>query len=152
MVEGVAPNNAITVNASGSGTYEYAIDDMDGFYQESNVFTNISAGEHIIYVKDKNGCGITENIISVLGFPKFFTPNGDDINDVWQIIGLGEQLVQLRHVTIFNRYGKLITKLDTTNLAWDGTFNGEKLPSNDYWFIAEFLDGRNFTGHFALKR
>lgn len=152
LVEGVAPNNTITVNASGSGTYEYAIDDMDGFYQESNVFTNISAGEHIIYVKDKNGCGITENIISVLGFPKFFTPNGDDINDVWQIIGLGEQLVQLRHVTIFNRYGKLITKLDTTNLAWDGTFNGEKLPSNDYWFIAEFLDGRNFTGHFALKR
>lgn len=152
LVVGVAPNNTVTINTLGSGIYEYALDNIDGFYQENNVFNNISAGEHIIYVRDRNGCGTAERIISVLGFPNFFTPNGDNINDIWQIIGLSEQLVQLGSVSIFNRYGKLITKLNTTTLAWDGNFNGEKLPSDDYWFVAEFLDGRNFTGHFALKR
>ena len=151
-IEGIAPNNTITVNVSGQGFYDYAIDDSNGFYQEDNVFTNITAGEHIIYVRDRNGCGIIEETISVLGFPKFFTPNGDTVNDNWQIIGLSEQLNQLKKVNVFNRYGKLIIQLNTSNLAWDGSLNGENLPSDDYWFVAEFLDGRNFTGHFALRR
>lgn len=150
-IEGVAPNNTMTINAYGNGFYDYAIDD-NSFYQESNIFTNISAGEHTVYVRDRNGCGITETIISVLGFPKFFTPNGDDVNDTWQISGLSEQLAQLKKVDIFNRYGKFITQLNTSNLAWDGSFNGENLPADDYWFIAKFTNGKTFSGHFALRR
>lgn len=151
-VSGIAPNNSITINISGDGTYEYALDDSEGLYQQSNVFTNVSRGFHTIYINDLNGCGITEETILVLGFPKFFTPNGDTVNDTWQILGFSNQFNELESVRIFNRYGKLITVLNSSNLAWDGTFNGKDLPSSDYWFIAKFLDGKTHTGHFTLKR
>ncbi len=151
-VFGIAPNNSITINVSGDGVYEYALDDSEGLYQQSNVFTNVSRGFHTIHINDLNGCGITEETILVLGFPKFFTPNGDTVNDTWQILGFSDQFNELESIHIFNRYGKLITVLNSSNLAWDGTLNGKDLPSSDYWFIAKFLDGKTHTGHFALKR
>lgn len=151
-VEGIYLNNTITINASGDGVYEYALDINDDFYQESNVFSNVSIGFHTVFVRDINGCGITEATISVLGFPKFFTPNGDTDNDTWRVIGSSIQFSQIKTIQIFNRFGKLISEQTTQNSSWDGTLNGRNLPSDDYWFIAKFLDGRAYTGHFALKR
>jgi gliding motility-associated-like protein len=151
-VEGVAPNNTVTINISGNGIYEFAMDDSNGFYQESPIFINIPEGFHTIYVRDRNGCGITEETISVLGFPKYFTPNGDNVNDTWNVLGFSTQFNQLEYIRIFNRYGKLITKLSNQQRAWDGSLNGRDLPSSDYWFVATFIDGKTYTGHFALKR
>ncbi len=151
-VEGIDPNNSITINVSGTGIYEFTIDDSNGFYQESNVFTNISEGFHTIYVRDRNGCGIIAETISVLGFPKFFTPNNDGDNDTWRVIGTNTQFNLIETVQIFNRYGKLIAQQTTLSGGWDGTLNGNDLPGDDYWFIAQFLDGKRYTGHFALKR
>lgn len=150
-VEGISPNNTVTINVSGSGTYEFAVDNSSMF-QESNTFFNLSEGFHTIYIRDTNGCGITEEIISVLGFPKFFTPNDDGDNDTWRVIGTNTQFNLIETVQIFNRYGKLITIQTTLSGGWDGNLNGNKLPSDDYWFVAKFLDGKTYTGHFALKR
>ena len=55
-------------------------------------------------------------------------------------------------ITIFNRYGKLITSINQESGGWDGTFKGLALPSDDYWFIAKFPDGKEHKGHFALIR
>jgi len=151
-VEGIAPNNTVTINVSGNGDYEYALNESNVFYQDSNVFKNISQGFYTVYVSDKNGCGIVEQQISVIGFPRFFTPNGDAINDVWQVLGFDTLFNELEYIRIFNRYGKLITEINTLQRGWDGTLNGNKLPSDDYWFKAKFIDSRTYTGHFALKR
>jgi len=151
-VEGIAPNNSVTLNFSGEGVYEFALDDINGFYQESNVFTDLSQGFHTVYIRDINGCGITEETISVLGFPKFFTPNGDSQNETWRVMGSNTQFNLIDVIQIFNRYGKLITEQRTQSGGWDGSLNGNQLPSDDYWFIAKFLDGKKYTGHFALKR
>tara|TARA_R110002096_G_scaffold66591_6_gene161940 strand:+ start:227 stop:2575 length:2349 start_codon:yes stop_codon:yes gene_type:complete len=152
IIEGIDPMNTVTINISGYGVYDFALDDINGFYQESNVFTNIPEGLHTVYVRDRNGCGIIEETISVLGFPKFFTPNGDTKNDTWRVIGTNTQFNLIETVQIFNRYGKLITEQTTLSGGWDGSLNGNKLPSDDYWFIAKFLDGKTYTGHFALRR
>ncbi|WP_400080481.1 choice-of-anchor L domain-containing protein [Winogradskyella sp. R77965] len=151
-IEGIDPNNTVTITISGDGDYEYALDNVNSFYQESNVFTNISKGFHTVYVRDINGCEVTEEIISVLGFPKFFTPNGDGDNDTWQVIGTSTQSNVIESVQIFNRYGKLITVQSYRSSGWNGKLKGSKLPSDDYWFVAKFLDGRTYTDHFALKR
>ncbi|WP_405569434.1 choice-of-anchor L domain-containing protein [Winogradskyella sp. Asnod2-B02-A] len=151
-VVGVAPNNVVTIVVSGDGDYEIALDDPNGFYQDSFVFTNVSQGFHTIYIKDKNGCDTREEIISVLGFPKFFSPNGDDYNPTWQVIGTETQFEQISSIQIFNRYGKLITQQTSTSGGWDGSLKGNPLPSDDYWFIANFKDGKTHTGHFALRR
>ena len=151
-VVGVAPNNVVTITVSGEGDYEIALDDENGIYQDSFVFTNVTQGFHTIYIKDKNGCGTVEDTISVLGFPKFFTPNGDEDNPTWRVIGTDAQFLQIASIQIFNRYGKLITEQTTLNSGWDGTLNGNTLPSDDYWFVARFIDGKTYTGHFALRR
>ena len=151
-IVGVAPNNIITITVSGAGDYEIALDDSDGVYQDNFVFTNVTSGFHTVYIKDKNGCGTSEGIISVLGFPKFFTPNGDETNPIWKVTGTEEQFRQIESIEIYNRFGKLITQQITFYDGWDGSFNGKQLPSDDYWFIAKFLDGKIFTGHFALRR
>ncbi|GGG57291.1 T9SS type B sorting domain-containing protein [Bizionia arctica] len=142
-------NNSITVTVSGEGDYEYALD--TGYFQDSNIFTNVSPGYHTIYVKDKNGCGIMPQDVSVLGFPKFFTPNGDGYNDYWKPIGLNNLDTSVG-VKIFDRYGKLIKELNAFGTGWDGTFNGNLLPSADYWFVTTMSNGNDFRGHFSLKR
>jgi gliding motility-associated-like protein len=151
-IEGITPNNTVTINSSGAGVYEFAIDDPNSSYQNDATFFNLSEGFHTIYIRDINGCGTTEETISVLGFPKFFTPNNDGDNDTWRVIGTNTQFNAIESVQIFNRYGKLITTQTTLSGGWNGTFNGNKLPSDDYWFIAKFLDGKIYTGHFALRR
>ena len=140
--------NSITASVSGTGNYEYTID--HGLYQDTTEFYNIPIGFHTLYVRDKNGCGVSEATFAILGFPPYFTPNGDGYNDVWRPKGL-ESNVIIR-IAIFDRYGKLLKEFDPQSTSWDGTFNGALLPNDDYWFLATFEDGQEYRGHFALKR
>ena len=137
---------------SGLGDYEFALDNINGPYQNSNIFIDVEAGLHTVYVRDINGCGIVESEFSILGFPKFFTPNNDGKNDRWQVYGVSESFQSKTKIKIFNRYGKLIKELSPLGEGWDGTFNGEKLPVDDYWFEVLLEDGRVFVNHFTLKR
>ena len=145
-------NNTITVNVSGEGDYEFALDDVNGPYQDSNLFENVAPGFHTVYVRDKNACGIVEQVVSVIGFPKFFTPNGDSYHDTWQIYGVSGQFQANSKIYIYDRYGKLLKQLDPSSRGWDGTFNGRDMPTSDYWFSVTLDDGRTFKSHFTLKR
>jgi gliding motility-associated-like protein len=145
-------NNTITVFVSGEGDYEYALDDINGTYQDSNTFENVQPGLYTVYIRDKNNCGIIEDLVSVIGFPKFFTPNDDTRNDFWQVSGISDQFQANSSILIFDRYGKLVKELDPSSPGWDGTYNGVKLPTSDYWFKATLEDGRTFRSHFTLKR
>ena len=145
-------NNTVTIFATGDGDFEYALDNADGDFQTENTFTNVTAGFHTIFVRDTNGCGITEQVISVLGFPKYFTPNGDTFNERWQVKGVNANFNQGTDIKIFNRYGKLLTQFTNESAGWNGTLNGQPMPSDDYWFTVTLIDGRTFTGHFALRR
>lgn len=152
VTEGNTQNNTITITVTGDGDFEYALDHPNGPFQTENTFTNVTAGFHTVYVRDANNCGLTEQVISVLGFPKYFTPNDDTFHDFWQVNGLNTAFNQGSDITIFNRYGKLLTQFTNESTGWDGTFNGQPVPSDDYWFVVRLLDGKTFTGHFALRR
>lgn len=140
----------ILVSSSSLGDYVYSIDNQT--YQESNFFNNLLPGIHTVYVKDKNGCGITNQEVSVLGIPPYFTPNGDGYNDYWNIKGFNRSKNTSTKIRIYDRYGKLIKQISPISLGWDGTYNGNQLPSEDYWYSIELEDGRILKGHFALKR
>ena len=150
-------NLSLTVNVSGNGDYEYAIDNIDGPYSDNNNFENIEPGNHTIYVRDKNGCGIVEEEfvqdLTVEGFPNFFTPNGDNVNDYWQFIqpeAMGE--VVLKSIRIFDRYGNFLKQISQNSLGWDGTVSGTPLPPSTYWFVAVDDSGQEIKGYFTLKR
>ena len=92
----------------------------------------------------------------MIGYPQFFTPNGDGINDTWQIIGI--EGIPISQIYIFDRFGKLLKQLDPDGIGWDGTYNGAEMPATDYWFKIIYLEGdttptqKEFTAHFSLKR
>lgn len=145
----------IEIVPAGNGDYEYAIN--DGEFQDDPIFLDVPPGINTVVINDKNGCGITEPIeFLVVGFPKFFTPNGDFFNDEWSVQGI--EVLTNPSVHIFDRYGKLLKQLDTGSV-WDGRFNGKDLPSSDYWFRLDYdrddsgvVVATSVRRHFSLVR
>jgi len=154
-------NNSITISTTnlGLGDYKFSLLDSKGKveYDFQNVpfFNNVPAGIHTIVINDKN-CGTTSIDVSIIGYPKFFTPNNDGANDTWQVLGVNENFYATSKIYIFDRFGKLITQIDPKSDGWNGLFNGMYLPSTDYWFSVELIDSNgNITirkGHFSLIR
>ncbi|SHH03408.1 gliding motility-associated C-terminal domain-containing protein [Flavobacterium micromati] len=144
--------NTVTINTTGKGIYEYSLNDPSGPFQSSNVFDNVPSGIYEVYVNDTNGCGIVSKSISVIGVPKYFTPNNDGVNDYWNVKGITDRFNAKTTIYIFDRYGKLLKQINPTGLGWDGTFIGAPVPSDDYWYTIKLEDGRESKGHFSLKR
>lgn len=150
IINDFSENNTIIVDFSGISTYVFSLDGIN--YQSDPTFTNLSEGFYTVYVKDTKGCGVVPATFYILDYPKFFTPNGDGINDFWSIKNLNQRNLQNSTIEIFDRYGKLIHQINARNQVWDGTFNGVNLPSSDYWFQMNLADGKIINGHFSLKR
>ncbi|MCL6265131.1 T9SS type B sorting domain-containing protein [Flagellimonas myxillae] len=137
------------------GSYEYSLN--GGEYQDDPVFSDVPPGMNTMIVNDKNGCGTSEPIqFLVVGYPKFFTPNGDGIHDNWNVEGI--ETLTNPAVYIFDRFGKLLKELNTIG-GWDGTFNGRDMPSSDYWFRLDYdrddqgvVVARQVRRHFSLVR
>lgn len=139
---------SVLLSSNSSGNYEYSLNGID--FQDNNTFYGLENGEYTVYVRDKNGCGVSSEDVYVLMYPKFFTPNGDGYNDYWKI-KLSENEPNIS-ITIFDRYGKLIKQFDSTSNGWDGTLNNKALPATDYWFVVIREGGKEHRGHFTLKR
>jgi gliding motility-associated-like protein len=78
-----------------------------------------------------------------LFYPTSFTPNGDALNDVFNVYG---QYISLFEMDIFNRWGELMYTTTDLSQGWDGNFNGTPMPEGTYTFVARITDlaGRNF--------
>ena len=140
--------NTIAVSAIGPGNYEYSLDGVT--FQDQPQFTNLTIGDYTIYIRDKNGCGLIEKKVLLLNYPNFFTPNGDGTHDKWRI--KYAYMEPDMEINIFDRYGKLIISLDPESDGWDGTYNGSRLPSTDYWFVVSRSNGQVHKGHFSMLR
>lgn len=143
------PNN-ITVTISGIGNYIYQLDDDEP--QISNIFENVSLGYHTLTIIDLNGCAEVTKELLVIDAPKFVTPNDDGHFDTWHITGV--ETLPGTFVYIYDRYGKLLTVLDSNHKGWDGRYNGNVMPASDYWFVADVKKGSiqfQVKGHFALR-
>lgn len=156
-IKDASKNNTISVLASGEGMYEYRLLDENNVvyadFQSSSIFESVKPGFYTISIKDiKSNCGIVNDKISVIGFPKYFTPNGDGFNDTWQVYGVSKTIQPNTKIHIYDRFGKLLKELSPLSEGWNGIINGEILPADDYWFSVKLQDGRVFNNHFTLKR
>lgn len=141
--------NTITVFVEGIGDYEFSLDGIN--YQDSNVFYNVVSKEHVVYISDKNGCGVIKEEVFLMFYPFYFTPNADSYNDYWQI-KFSETEPDMS-IYIYDRFGKLLKQISPTTKGWDGTYNGVPMPTNDYWFVVKRpKSGKEYKGHFTLKR
>ncbi|MCW3160431.1 T9SS type B sorting domain-containing protein [Chryseobacterium oryctis] len=122
----------VTVNViGGTPPYKYSMDNVN--WQDSNVFENITRGDHPVYVKDAYDCEPIEVTIVVPNLINVITPNGDGVNDIIDYSALaGKQGLVL---SIFDRYGTKIHQADKMNgYKWDGTVGGKKVPTGTYWY------------------
>lgn len=97
----------------------------------------------ILTVTSGDGCGLARDTMRLkvyknIDIPNVFSPNGDGINDVWQIPAL--QAYPAHQVTIFDRYGRVLFN-DKKFKGWDGTVNGKPLAIGTYYFV---IDGKDF--------
>ncbi len=151
-------------NDLGPGDYQFALLNTENGkripfagYQDEPRFEDLEGGIYQILVNDKNGCSPdTTLLISVIQFPKFFTPNGDTVNDTWTIKGADSRFYPNSRIYVFDRFGKPVANFPLDGPGWDGTFNGKVLPSDDYWFSIHLIepDGtvRERKGNFSLIR
>jgi gliding motility-associated-like protein len=93
-------------------------------------------------------------VVPIIDYPHYFTPNGDGIHDTWNVVGLADK--PGTKIFIFDRYGKLIKQISSRDAGgWNGTYNGNPMPSDDYWFTIEFEENgiiKQYKSHFAMKR
>jgi gliding motility-associated-like protein len=72
-----------------------------------------------------------------------FSPNNDNINDVWIIDGISK--FPKNHVTIFNRWGERVWQADdydNRKVVWDGKSDkGKDLPVGTYFYVVQFEGG-----------
>ena len=138
------------------------------YYDETNLYelklndpdyTNPVSGKKLkavnVVVYDAAGCvrsrTFYEEYFDIL-IPNFFTPNGDGIYDTWVPINV-EKYPQIR-ISIFDRFGRRLKVLNYRE-SWDGKYEGNDMPTGDYWYIIEMNDendDRTFNGNFTLYR
>ena len=129
------------------GVFEFSLDGIT--YNESPIFDLIQGGRYTIYVRSGALCPpITQEFLHIV-IPKFFTPNGDTINDSFKPQGV--EFANRYEISIFNRYGKLLVSSTNKAYSWDGSLNGRPLPASDYWYTIT-IDDSSVTGHLTLKK
>ncbi|MGY8914894.1 MAG: T9SS type B sorting domain-containing protein, partial [Flavobacteriales bacterium] len=146
--------NEITATATGGfGDYEYF---FQGYSSgENNVFTLNMDATVTIRVVDANGCNVTITIpfdfTGVLEMPNFFTPDGNNKNELWA--PGNRELFPNLEVKIYDRYGRVVAILDQVK-GWDGKYEGKEVPTGDYWYVvnANDADKQQYVGHFTLFR
>jgi|GEM_PF-331855 gliding motility-associated-like protein len=153
-------------NDLGPGDYQFAIiNTKSGIripstgYQDEPLFENLEGGIYEVIANDKNGCSPNTTLtVSVIQFPKFFTPNGDNINDTWVVKGANKTFYPNASINIFNRFGNLVAQVPIDSNGWDGTYQGKILPSDDYWYNVTLVPADtskptiNKKGNFSLLR
>ncbi|WP_405381820.1 T9SS type B sorting domain-containing protein [Maribacter sp. LLG6340-A2] len=140
--------------------FEYSITSAEGPYQDDNIFENVDGGIYTGYVRSKSSCEFTvaSAPFLIVNYPTFFSPNGDGANETWKPLGVENLNVTSQlDIYIYDRHGKLLTKLDPLGPGWDGTYNNSLMTASDYWFKVNLIDEINsepiqFSGHFSLIR
>jgi gliding motility-associated-like protein len=142
--------NSIVVNNEGSdgASLLYSIDGGLSF-QTSPVFDNLTPGIYNVVVMGSDSCNAIDQLVIVRGAPRYFTPNGDSIHDIWHeknAVNYDGMVVK-----IFDRYGKQLHEMNNRSRGWDGTYAGRLMPTNAYWYRIEY-EGAEYYGHFTLVR
>ncbi len=110
---------------------------------------------YTLIVTAPGGCTKTDDMfVDVLKIPRIpntFSPNGDGINDFWEIQYLDEY--KKNHTQVFTRAGQKVFESFGPYKAWDGSFKGKSLPMDTYYYIIEPGSGREpMTGYVTIVK
>ena len=137
-----------TVNSNPGSTYTWSIDGVVQAGFTSNEFEHIwnISDTYLMEVQERSADGClgpvrsgqvfvhTEQLNLII--PEAFSPNGDLVNDVWNIRNI--DLYPNAEVTIYNRWGQTVWKSERGyHQPWDGKSNGINLPIDSYHYVID---------------
>ena len=102
-------------------------------------FKVTAAGTYWVRVFNENGCEAADTIVikkgycAIIKIPNTFTPNGDGINDRWDIYDL--QYYPACSVMVYNRWGQVVFKSTGYSKPWDGNYNSKAMPAGTYYYV-----------------
>jgi len=118
------------------------------FPENTTIYVNITPYNLLGEALDCEEFSFTSVNIT-LDIPQYFTPNQDGFNDLWRV---NDPTNEVRRISILDRFGKLLYQSNVAPHVWDGIFDNNPLPSSDYWYVIEMIDGKTIRGHFSLIR
>ena len=150
-------------NSTGSNiTYSWDFGDgnTSNAQDPSNTFTTVGSLPTVLTVIDDQGCSDTASIVittegeSYLIIPNIFSPNGDGVNDVFNL--QGSNITEVTGV-IMNRWGQVVFEWSALEAGWDGrTMSGMEASEGAYFFIVDAVgaDGKvySFQGPIEMLR
>ncbi|BAV04937.1 gliding motility-associated C-terminal domain-containing protein [Filimonas lacunae] len=94
---------------------------------------------------------LTVKVLKIVVVPNAFTPNGDNINDKWEIANLSDYADCV--VQVFNRYGQKMLEQKGYQVPWNGKINGRDVPVGTYYYVIRLGDGSApLTGSITIIR
>lgn len=158
-VEFKAANFTFTNNSQNGVSYEWDFGDGNSSTEFSPEHKYEVTGDFrvTLYVFNDIGCidSISRAYYKVipdllLDIPNAFSPNGDGINDRWEIDGLKAR--PNATTEIFNRYGQIVFK-GIGFSPWNGTWKGQLMPFGTYYYIIKTGPGEKpYSGWVTLLR
>ncbi len=97
-----------------------------------------------IYITDSAGCSTVDSqLVRVFDkysvfVPKAFSPDGNGVNDLLRPILVG--IKEVRSFRIYSRWGNLLYQTKDVSIGWDGTYNGQLMPTDTYTWVFEGID------------
>lgn len=140
------------INVSAIGGVEPYLYSLNNSTSDVSYLQNIPSGEYVVSVVDGNGCKSSEMLITLtdvdvdcLRIPNVFTPNGDGVNDIWEIVNI--EMFPAAEVRIFNRWGQLLYTSKGYAEPWDGSYRGHFVPAGTYLYVIDlFNDDEPYKG------
>lgn len=158
------PTQLVLTNYSGGFLKSYwrfnDATEPDTLLNTSREYTAPGSYSVTLYTTGVNSCNdsstyaFTISDVSSIILPNIFTPNGDDVNDVFRPTTVG---IKTLKAWVYNRYGNLIASWDKVRGSWDGhTISGEECSEGTYAVVVEALgfDGKEYKlkGFITLAR
>jgi gliding motility-associated-like protein len=128
---------------------------LDNPYSPNPIATPQETVTYTIKVIIDEGCEVTDEVkVTVrreLKIPNGFTPNGDGVNDTWEINNITFQPDAV--IEVFDRWGNRVFYSQGYAKEWDGTFNGQPLPIHTYFYVIIAENGKQkWTGSVNIIR
>jgi len=164
----ILPENSATLIGAGSGSsLKFLWSQISGPVLEIAdstsqyiILNNLADGAYVFELKvtDLNGLtGVDQVKITVAkdasiqaAIPRFFSPNGDGINDTWE--WPQTDLFKKSILMIFDRTGKRVFDDANYDNSWDGKYNGRPLPDDIYFYSIRLYKGENILGSVRIVR
>jgi len=129
------------------GKFNYNVEQQfslvaDGFLDTISLFDIDTEECNLQFTVNQTSCSLEEEeeVIPDLVIPNVFSPNGDNINDSWEVFVFNED-IQILRCLIFDRWGNMVYLSDNEKPLWNGVYNNKMLNDGVYVYQLTYKDG-----------